>query len=120
MAQGKEHKPTQELRDEVSALSSNGIPHEDIAEVLGIKYDCLKRHYGHELKTATMLKVKRAGNKLFELAMAGDITALIFFLKTRGRWRTEDSKVSTATNEEIDKEMKQLRADLDKKNRKEY
>ena len=34
--------------------------------------------------------------------------------------RTEDSKVMQESNEDLNKEMKALRAELDKKNKREY
>ena len=120
MAQGKKHIVTDELREEVAELSSNGITHEEIASILDINADCLARHYAKELKTARLIRVKKAGTRLFELAMAGDITALIFFLKTQGRWRTEDHAQSFDANENVKREIKELRASLDAKNRKDY
>jgi len=120
MSQGKEHKPTQELRDKVIDLASNGITQEEIAECLGIVLQTLHKYYSKELKTARVDKVRQVGNNLFQKAVNGDVGAQIFFLKTQGRWRTEDSKVMQESNEDLNKEMKALRAELDKKNKREY
>jgi hypothetical protein len=120
MAQGKEHKPTTLLREKVIDLASNGITHEEIAEELDLNLETLYKYYKKDLKIARISKVRQVGNNLFQKALNGDVSAQIFFLKTQGRWRTEDSKILQESNEDLNKEMKALRAELDKKNKREY
>jgi len=120
MAQGKEHKPTLAQRELVSEMSSNGINQEDIAHNIGIAVDCLMKYYKFELKNGRVNRVNLVGTNLFKTAMAGDVTAMIFFLKTQGRWKTEDYKQNMESNEDLKAEIKMFRATLDAKNRKEY
>jgi|TARA_R110001583_G_scaffold167781_1_gene320597 hypothetical protein len=81
-------KPTEEERALVEKMSSVGIPQESICLVVrdGIDDKTLRKHFRRELDTAaTMANAKVAGT-LFDKAMGGDTTALIWWTKTRLRW----------------------------------
>lgn len=114
------HKTTQENKNKISALKSFGNTHEDIARYLKMSIDTLEKHYRRELDTGLMVANQEVANKLYKKATKDeDLTAIIFWLKTRARWRTEDAKLMDS-NEEIKKEILKLREDLDAKNRKDY
>ena len=49
------HVPTEALRKQVEAMASYGVPHEDIAKVVGISDVTLKKHYDETLATASSL-----------------------------------------------------------------
>lgn len=85
------HEPTPQTRAEVSALTSFGNNQEQIAAYLKISVDTLTKNYRHELDTAAMAANAQVANKLFRKAVdENDITAQIFWLKTRARWREKD------------------------------
>ena len=75
-------------------MTAAGIPQEGVARVLGISIDTLQRHYEVELATATHKAVEQVAGSLFSKAISAthpqSVTAAIFFLKTRGRWREAD------------------------------
>ena len=86
-----EHKPTSETRAEVSALVAFGIKQEHIARRLRISDETLRKHYEHELETGLSNMIGEVANALYRKGVEeGDTTALIFILKTRGRWREKD------------------------------
>jgi len=86
------HQPTDKSRAEVSALVSFGITQEDIARYIGISVDTLAKYYRHELDTALIRANAMVANKLFRKATEGDdLTAMMFWLKTRARWREKDA-----------------------------
>lgn len=115
------HIVTDETRGKVSALKSYGVSHEDIAKYLGISADILPNHYQKELETAQTVANAAVAAKLYKKATKDeDLTAMIFWLKTRARWRTEDTKHSLESNDELNKEIKALRESLDAKNKKDY
>ncbi len=115
------HKVSEEFKLKISALKSFGTPNEDIANYLGISLDTLKKFYKYELDTAQVRSNAEVANKLYKKATVDeDLTAIIFWLKTRARWSTEDSKQNKEVNEEVIREMKELRAKLDAKNKKDY
>tara|TARA_R110000772_G_scaffold138529_1_gene247491 strand:- start:48 stop:419 length:372 start_codon:yes stop_codon:yes gene_type:complete len=78
------HKPTTEQRTIVKAMASYGIPHADIAPVVGIERKALERHYSEELATATAEANTKVATRLFDRAMEGDVKAMMFWLERRG------------------------------------
>lgn len=81
------HIPTDENRKTVRMLASVGVRHVDIAVKLGISEDTLTRHYRKELDDGRIDANAIISKTLFEQARAGNITAIIFWLKTRAGWR---------------------------------
>lgn len=85
------HKPTEKTRAEVVALTSFGNTQEEIATYLGICVDTLAKYYRHELDTAVIKANAAVARALFNKAVnQDDLSAQVFWLKTRGRWRTAD------------------------------
>ena len=92
-ANNEPHVPTPQSRAEVSALTSFGNTQEQIAAYLKISQDTLARHYRFELDTAKISANAMVANKLFRKATEeNDITAQIFWLKTRAKWREKDDE----------------------------
>jgi hypothetical protein len=81
------HQPTEATRQTVSLHATVGTKQDVIAEILGISVDSLQRHYRAELDTSREKANASVGGALFKKAMGGDTTAMIFWLKTRARWR---------------------------------
>ena len=92
------HKPDPVTRRQVEAMAAYGIPEADIAQVMEIDPKTLRRHYRPELDTGHIKANSRMAENLYRKAM-GDgsqaVTATIFWLKTRARWKeTTVSEVS--------------------------
>jgi hypothetical protein len=83
----KPHQPTDATRQTVSLHATVGTRQEVIAEILGISVDSLQRHYRSELDTSREKANANVGGALYKKAMAGDTASMIFWLKTRARWR---------------------------------
>jgi hypothetical protein len=81
------HQPTEATRQTVSLHATVGTKQDVIAEILGISVDSLQRHYRAEIETSREKANASVGGALFKKAMGGDTTAMIFWLKTRARWR---------------------------------
>jgi hypothetical protein len=119
MAQGAKHKPTDTTRAQVSALKSYGHTQEEIARFLGIVRDTLTYYYSRELETADINANAEVARRLFNRATKkDDLSAQIFWLKTRARWREKDKDENT--DDKILEEVKKLREELKAKNEKEY
>ncbi|MBV8773389.1 MAG: hypothetical protein JO166_13825 [Deltaproteobacteria bacterium] len=79
--------------EQVEALASSGLTYAQIADALGIHAHTLLRKRSQFAALAEALKRGRAkgisavANKLYELALAGNVVACIFFLKCQGGWR---------------------------------
>lgn len=89
MAQGKAHKPTEETIKQVTQYAAVGISHDDIARVVGIDADTLKKHYRKELDTAATKANGAVGGALYNKCMSGDTVALIWWTKARMGWREQ-------------------------------
>ena len=78
--------------ERVQELASRGLTLEQIAVALGISPRTLynrRRKFAEvadAIKKGRALGVAAVASKLWEAAMAGNITAIIFYLKTRGGW----------------------------------
>jgi DNA-binding transcriptional MocR family regulator len=83
-----EHKPTEETRRTVAMHVTVGITQERIAKAMGIGLSTLQKHYREELDTAADKANEAVANALFHQAtVEKDTTAMIFWMKTRARWR---------------------------------
>jgi predicted transcriptional regulator len=58
-----------------------------MADYLGITQDTLRKHFSTELKTAKTGKNIAIVNTLYQRAIRGDTTALIFWCKTQLGWK---------------------------------
>lgn len=118
---GKPYRPTPDDRKVVLALVSFGNTYEQIAAHLRISSDTLVAHYKTELETGAIDANAKVAAKLYKKATEDeDLGAIIFWLKTRARWRTEDSKMESESKKQIEADIRQLREKLDEKYKKEY
>ena len=102
MAQGKEHKPTQDNRDLVKRLSALGTTYEDIAKKLELSSDTLVKYYNKELEDGRIDANAAIAGTLFQQAKNGNTAAAIFWLKTRARWKeTQVNEMSGVDGGEI-------------------
>ena len=81
------HEPTKTTRDTVMMHAMVGTPQDDIARVIGIDAKTLRLHYRDELDLATAKANATIGGALFNKAKGGDTTAMIFWMKTRAKWK---------------------------------
>lgn len=91
------HEPTEDLREKVRMWAAVGTTQEVIASELKISVDTLAKYYRDELDEATNRGVANVASTLYAKAIAGDVTSMIFYLKTRGRW-SEKPSVGDADN----------------------
>jgi hypothetical protein len=86
------HKPDPSQRRQVEALAAYGIPEADIARILGIDAKTLRKYYREELDLGEAKANAQVAGFLFAAAKSGNVTAMIFWLKTRARWREVPSE----------------------------
>jgi hypothetical protein len=73
-------------RAKVRAMAAVGISHDLIAKRIGCSVEDLRIVYGADLERAGPETRAMVGAHLFAAAKAGNIAAIIFWLKTRGGW----------------------------------
>ena len=81
------HKPDPAQRRQVEAMAAYGIPEPNIAAVVGVDPKTLRKHYRDELDLGETKANAQVAGFLFNSARSGNVTAQIFWLKTRARWR---------------------------------
>lgn len=85
--QGVAHEPTDLTRMQVKTLAAVGVPYEDIALKLKISADTLVKYYKDELTLGRADANADIAKTLYQQAKAGNTAAMIFWLKTRARWK---------------------------------
>ena len=81
------HLPDETTRTKVYTLSVVGTRHEDIATVLNISADTLTKYYHDELAKGRIEANASVAETLFKQAKEGNTTAMIFWLKSRAKWK---------------------------------
>lgn len=81
------HKPDPSQRRQVEAMAAYGIPEPDIARVTGVDPKTLRKYYREELDLGEAKANAQVAGFLFSAAKNGNVTAQIFWLKTRAKWR---------------------------------
>jgi hypothetical protein len=81
-------EPVDAERKQVEALSGYGLPIDQIAILIrqGISVDTLRIHFATELVAGKAKANSGIGRTLFQKAMGGDTTAMIWWSKTQMRW----------------------------------
>jgi len=86
MAQ-KPHKPTDDLRRQIEQASGLGLPHDQVAALVGISNETLRKYYGPELAVGKAKASAQVAKTLFNKAVqGGDTTAMIWWTKAQMRW----------------------------------
>lgn len=81
------HKPTDATRQTVQLHAMVGTRQEVICDILGISLPILHKYYRAELDTSREKANAAVGGALYKKAMSGDTASMIFWMKTRARWR---------------------------------
>lgn len=99
------HIPTAENRKLAETVSGLGLPHEQIGALIGIDDKTLRKHYRHELDQGIAKANSNVVKSLYSKASGGDVTACIWWTKTRLGWkdtsRTEISGIREVARVEI-------------------
>jgi len=80
-------EPSDEQRKTVELMAAGGIPQHAIAQSLGVSPPTLRCHFRTELDRGAVKMVTQVADSLFRQAIAGNVSACIFILKTRAGWR---------------------------------
>ena len=85
--------PTDLQRTTVKSLAAYGIPHEEIAKMIGLRSaKTLRRHFREELTRGSIEATAQVSQTLYQMATSGKEPACtIFWMKVRGGWREKQS-----------------------------
>lgn len=80
------HAPTEQMRKEVSAYAAVGVPHHDIAKLIGIDTKTMLKYYRDELDTGKTRANAKVAGSLYKQALEGNTAAAIFWMKAQAGW----------------------------------
>ena len=80
-------EPTDEQRKQVQTLAGYGLSQEQIARMLGLHRNTLKKHCAKELEMGKDMAYTQALNSLFSNIKKGKEASIFFYLKTQAGWR---------------------------------
>ena len=75
------------VRDKVRHLAGVGVAQDDIAKIIGCAPKTLRKRCRDDLDRGVAEANATVSGYLFAAAKAGNVTAQIFWLKTRAHWR---------------------------------
>src|SRR5258708_31579 len=75
------------VRDQVRYLAGVGVRQDDIARIIGCAPKTLRKRLRDELDRGVAEASAKVAGYLFAAVKAGNIAAIIFWLKTRAHWR---------------------------------
>src|SRR5215204_2228395 len=84
------HKPDPVLRRQVEVMAGYGVRESDIAGLISVDPKTLRKHYRNELDHGHVKANAKVAENLFRKATGEgreSVTAAIFWLKTRARWK---------------------------------
>ena len=97
------HKPEPNQRRQVETLAGFGIPEAEIAGLVQIDHKTLRKHYRQELDHGHTKANAKVAENLYRMALGQGreaVTAAIFWLKTRARWK--ETMVNEVTHDVAD------------------
>ena len=81
------HQPSEKTRKLAEEASGLGLPHDQIAALIGISDETLRKHYEIELALGKARASAQVAKTLFNKAVQqGDTTAMIWWTKAQMRW----------------------------------
>ena len=97
----KPHEPNEKDRNQVTLMAGIGLTQDQIAKIIGVSDETLRKYYSSELETATSMMNAQVAQNLFRIATskgAGAVASAIFWMKTRGGWREVERKEITGVD----------------------
>lgn len=83
----KAHKPTDDFRQRAETAAGLGLPHDQIACLIGISDETLRKYYGPQLGLGKARASAEIAKTLFNKAIqGGDVASLIWWTKAQMRW----------------------------------
>ncbi len=104
-------KPTEKERAQVETLAGFGLPIRQIAALIrdGVAADTVLKYFGPELERGKAKASAKVAQTLFQKALGGDTTAMIWWTKSQMKW-SERVEVTGADGAAVRTEVEKLPA----------
>lgn len=111
----KPFEPTAREREQVEAMAGYGVPHEQIASLVGdgIHKETLYKYFRRELDQGKAKANAKIGQTLFQQAVNGNTAAAIWWSKSQMGWR-ETQQIDHTTNGESINAMSPAQAAIER------
>jgi hypothetical protein len=93
---------TDAMRERVRRLAGVGVPQDDIAAILDCDAKTLRKYFRIELNRGVAEANAAVASYLFAKVKEGNVTAQIFWMKTRAGWREGRAPEDTVPGAEAD------------------
>ena len=91
---GRPPKPYKEDQAKiVKSMSMYGVPQEQIASVVGMSVETMNKLYRQQILEGMAAANGQIGQRLFQKAMEGDTSCLIFWAKTRMNFKENQAEM---------------------------
>jgi hypothetical protein len=91
---GRKFKPTDEERDKARTMAGLGLSNEQIGHLIRqgvvIDHDTVTKYFKREIEQGKSAAILKIANTLYNQAIGGNVACMMFWLKTRARWRESD------------------------------
>ena len=104
----EEHRPTDELREQIICMTACGLTPLEIGYCLSLDpVKVIKRHYATEIEHGLVMATAKVGGVVFKAACAGDPDLAKFWLRTRAGWKeAKDPGTKSPNGAELPTESK--------------
>ena len=93
-----EHRPTPQIRAQVRAFAGFGLPQQQLALLVGMSINTLRKHYAADLEFGEAQATAKVAQSLFNAASKGEAWAVCFWMKARAGW-SEKAPAQTVKHE---------------------
>jgi hypothetical protein len=88
------HVPDEKSRAQVRTMAGIGLPQAMIARIIGISEPTLVDRYREDIDRGVAEATMQVAGKLFQKAVGGDLSAMMFWLRSRAGWTTDRVEVA--------------------------
>ena len=99
-ANKNKYTPTEEDRTRIQKLAGLGMRQKDICYIMGISERTLRRHHKEDCEYGKSFVNSKIAERAYTLAMEGDKTMLIFWMKCQMGWRDQGHTVEEEQEEQ--------------------
>lgn len=94
----KAFQPSDQQREQVTAMSGYGVPQDQIAALIGISYETLHKYFKDELIRGKAKANYKVGKTLWSQATNGNTAAAIWWSKSQMGWKDSTKVELTGEN----------------------
>ena len=103
-AKGKQPKGERlkrQKQEAIQVMMAAGVNKSAIPKLLHMHPDTMDKYFSHEMEYGEEILKTRMVNALIQKGLDGNVSALMFYLKSKGGWKEEEAKQLSADDREL-------------------